>query len=168
MQALIGLDPTAIALATDVPAFRLGSMGAYDDPVQGTKVYIYGVALSGITQFFTCVEATNNANFSMITTANTAAGQAGGHGSRVGVAQATLTAGQFGWFQIAGAATINTLASAALGTRLNTTATAGSLDDDGTAASRAINGVVLKVATAGAQANNTTARLSFPTVGVTL
>ncbi len=170
-QVIIGIKPdeiVATVAAGGLPSFKLGTYGGYDDPVDGLKVYVYGVATAAITQFFCCVEGVLNGNFSMITTANTAAGQLGGHGSRVGVAQATLATGQFGWFQVLGRGAVNTLASAALGTRLNTTATPGSLDDDGTAASRSINGIVLKTATGGAQANNVDARFSYPTVGVTL
>mgnify|MGYP000644375364 CR=1 FL=1 len=170
-QALIGIDPTdfrATVAAGGGPAFKLGTYGGWDDPLEGLKVYIYGQATAAITQFFCCVEGIANANFSMITTANTAPGQLGGHGARVGVAQATLATGQFGWFQIAGRGTVNTLASAALGTRLNTTATAGSVDDDGTAGARVINGMVLKAATGGAQANNSSAVLQYPTVGLTI
>ena len=175
-SSIIGIGPGDIALVAPagVPAFKVGTIGGYDNAtpdgssVIGYQEFIYGIATAGITQFFACVEGILNGNFSMITTANTAAGQLGGHGSRVGVAQATLLTGQGGWFQVLGKATVNTLASAAVGTRLNTTATAGSVDDDGTAASRSINGIVLKTATGGAQANNADARLMYPTVGVTL
>ena len=102
-----------------------------------------------------------------ITTANTAAGQFG-HGSRVGVAAGTLADNQYGWFQIYGRGQVRTLGLAAKGTRLNTTATAGALDDDGTASSRAINGVVLGTATGASPATNPDAYLSYPTVGATL
>lgn len=167
--SLIGIDPTAVQLVTSVPAFKLGTLAGYDDPVDGYKEYLYGTATAAITGAgYVCVEGILNGNFSMITTANTAAGQLGGHGSRVGVAQAALATGQSGWFQVVGRGSLRTLASAALGTRLNTTATAGVVDDDGTASSRAINGIVLKTATGGAEATNTDARFMYPTVGATL
>jgi predicted DNA-binding ribbon-helix-helix protein len=38
---------------------------------------------------------------------------------------------EYGWFQVLGKGSLRTLASAAIGTRLNTTATAGAVDDDG-------------------------------------
>lgn len=167
--SLVGLDPTSIASASSVPGFKLGTLGAYDDPVLGYREFIYGVATADFTgPGYLGVEGLLPGNFSMITTANTAAGQLGGHGSRVGCPQALLTAGQFGWFQVFGVGSLRTLASAAVGTRLNTTATAGAVDDDGTANSRAINGIVLKTATGGAAATNADARFSYPTVGVTL
>ena len=165
-DATIGIQPDAIRTATQTAAFRLGTRAVYDDPAAGTKEYIYGKANAAITAQTYCVESTGN-TYDMITTALTAPG-ASGHGSRVGVAQATLAINQYGWFQVFGKANGNTLASAAKGTRMNTTATAGALDDDGTAGSRAVNGVVLGTATGGAQANNADTYLNYPTVGVTL
>jgi hypothetical protein len=164
--SVIGINPTH---ADATPLFRLGTIGGYDDPVLGYREFIYGTATAAITGLgYLCVEGILNGNFSMITTANTAAGTLGGHGSRVGAAQTALATGQSGWFQVAGAGSLRTAASAAFGTRLNTVATAGVVDDDGTAASRAINGIVLKTATGGAEATNADARFFFPTVGVTL
>ena len=63
---------------------------------------------------------------------------------------------------------VRTLASAAKGTRLNSTGTAGAVDDDGTAGSEAIDGLVLGTATGGAAATNADAIFSYPTVGATL
>jgi hypothetical protein len=166
MSQIIGIDKTLVTGATDVPAFRLGTLGGYDDPVLGYQEFIYGRADGAVTAFFACVEATGF-DFAMVTTTNTAAG-ANGHGSRVGVAQVGLADNQYGWFQVYGKGSVRTLASAAKGTRLNTTATAGALDDDGTASSRAINGVVLGTATGGAAAVNADTLLSYPTVGATL
>lgn len=163
-----GIKPDLAWLSTDTPGFAVGDVGGYDDPVLGYQEFVFGQAEANpISQWLVCVEGPNGV-WSRITTANTAAGALGGHGSRVGAAAATIPANGFGWFQVYGRGTIGTLASAAVGTRLNTTATAGAVDDDGTAASRAINGLVLKTATGGAPANNPDARFSYPTVGVTL
>ena len=167
-KVLIGIDPTKTFLSTEIPGFQLGDVSGYNDPVNGYQEFVFGQAEAAVVAAgLVLVEGANNV-WSRITTANTAAGQVGGHGSRVGACPAALTASGFGWFQVYGRGTINTLASAALGTRLNTTATAGALDDDGTAASRAIAGLVLKVATGGAQANNTSAVFAYPNVSVTL
>jgi hypothetical protein len=168
-QAIIGISPTKVDLAATGLTFKPGTLAGYDDPVLGYQEFIYGTATAAITGAgYACVEGVLNGNFSMVTTANTAAGQLGGHGSRVGVAQAALATGDSGWFQVLGKGSLRTLASAALGTRLNTTATAGALDDDGTGSSRAINGVVLKTASGGAAETNVDARFSYPTVGATL
>jgi hypothetical protein len=52
-------------------------------------------------------------------------------------------------------------------TRLNTTATVGALDDDGTAGARVINGIALTASRAASQ-GNAVGILNFPQVGVTL
>lgn len=164
---IIGLSRDTITAATDAPAFRLGTVGGYDDPTNGYQEFIYGRASGAITALgYAVVESTGNI-FQHITTANTAAGQ-NGHGARVGVAQAAMATNQYGWFQVYGKASLRTLAACAKGTRLNTTATAGAVDDDGTAGARAINGAVLGTATGGAEATNADAYLSYPTVGATL
>lgn len=167
--SILGIDPTKVDLAAVGPQFKLGTIGGYDHPTLGYQEFIYGTATAAVTGAgFACVEGILNGNFSMITTTNTAAGQLGGHGSRVGAAQAAMATGDSGWFQVVGRGSLRTLASAALGTRLNTTATAGALDDDGTGSSRAINGVVLKTASGGAAETNADARFFYPTVGATL
>ena len=74
----------------------------------------------------------------------------GNNGIRVGVAQAALAINEIGWFVIAGKTQLRVSASAAAHVRLNTTATAGQVDDDATAGARAIDNVVLKVANGGA------------------
>jgi len=168
-QAIIGINPAQINIVAAVADFRVGTVGGYDDPTDGYKEYIYGMATAAITAAgYACVEGVLNANFSMVTTANTAAGQLGGHGSRVAMAMNAIPINNYGWLQIYGKGSLRTLASAAIGTRLNTTATAGAVDDDGAGSSRAINGIVLKTVTGGAEATNADARFSYPTVGATL
>lgn len=166
-QATIGISKDAIVSATGVPAFRLGTIGGYDDPSNGYQEFVYGRANGAVTAAgYVCVEATGF-DFALASTTSTAPG-ASGFGSRVGVAQAALADNEYGWFQIYGKGSVRTLASAAKGTRLNSTATNGALDDDGTAGSEAINGIVLGTATGGAEATNADAILVYPTVGVTL
>lgn len=165
-MSLIGLDPLQLGLATNVPQFRLGSCGGYDDPIQGYKEYVYGSAVGVQTVGQVCVEGAAGV-YTPATTTNTAGGQVGGHGTRVGVAQFAATAGQFGWYQVYGQCTALTAGAVAVGTRINTTATAGAIDDDGTVGARAINGAVFKTAAAGA-AVSADFRLSYPSVGVTL
>ncbi len=166
-QAIIGINPTEIAAATGVPAFKLGTVGGYDHPTLGRQEFVYGRANGAITGAgYVCLESTGF-DFGMASTTTSAPG-AQGPGSRVGVAQAALLDNQYGWFQIYGKGGVRTAASAAIGTRLNTTATGGQVDDDGTAGSESIFGMVLMTATGGAAAVNTDAMLSYPVVGVTL
>lgn len=166
-QAVIGLSKDNITAATAAPEFRLGTIGGYDDLTNGYQEFVYGRANGAVTAVgYVCVEETGF-DFAMINTTKTTPGTAG-FGSRVGVAQAVMADNQYGWFQVYGKGSVRTLASAAKGTRLNTTATDGALDDDGTAGSEAINGIVLGTATGGAAATNADAILAYPTVGVTL
>ncbi len=76
-------------------------------------------------------------------------------GSRVGIAMATATAGQYLWIQIAGyTAAVNAATGATANTALHTSATAGRVAASGTGGTTAaVNGVVL-LATA---ASNTAA-----------
>jgi hypothetical protein len=166
-SAVIGIDKTQVTGASAVAAFRLGTVGGYDDPASGYQEFIYGRASGAITAIgYVCVEATGF-DFLMATTTTTAPGQQG-PGSRVGVAQATLADNEFGWFQIYGKASVRTLALAAKGTKLNTTATDGALDDDATAGAETIDGLVLGTATGAVAATNADAMLSYPCVGRTL
>lgn len=166
MSAIIGLAPDQVTAATAAPAFRLGSRGGYDHPTLGYQEFIYGRANGAITGLgYVCVELTGF-DFAMVNVTQTTAGTAG-HGSRLGVPQAALADNEYGWFQVYGKGTIRTTGAAAKGTRLNTTGTAGTLDDDATAGSEAVVGIVLGTATGGAAAGSD-AILSYPTVGATL
>ena len=166
-QAVIGLSKDNITAATAVPEFRLGTTGGYDDPTNGYQEFVYGRANGAVTAVgYVCVEETGF-DFAMINVTKTTPGTAG-FGSRVGVAQAVMSDNQYGWFQIYGKGSVRTLALAAKGTRLNTTATDGALDDDATAGSEAVFGIVLGTATGASAATNADAIIVYPTVGTTL
>ena len=166
-QATIGLSKAQVTASTAVPAFRLGTVGGYDDPDNGYQEFVYGRANGAVTAAgYICVEETGF-DFAMINVTKTTPGTAG-FGSRVGAAQAALSDNQYGWFQIYGKGSCRTLASAAKGTRLNTTGTDGALDDDATAGSEAVFGIVLGTATGGAAATNADAIFVYPSVGTTL
>lgn len=161
-SAIIGIDPSDVGSATKVAEFKLGTRGGFDHPDFGYQEFVYGRANGAITgPGFLCIEQTGF-DFAMLTTANS------GNGARVGAAQTVLADNQYGWFQVYGKGSLRTLASAAANTRLNTTATAGAVDDDGTAASKSILGAVLMTATGGAAATNPDAIFSYPIVGITL
>lgn len=166
-QATIGLSKAQVTASTAVPAFRLGTVGGYDDPDNGYQEFVYGRANGAVTAAgYVCVEETGF-DFAMINVTKTTPGTAG-FGSRVGAAQAALADNEYGWFQIYGKGSCRTLASAAKGTRLNTTGTDGALDDDATAGSEAVFGIVLGTATGGAAATNADAIFVYPSVGTTL
>jgi hypothetical protein len=88
-------------------------------------------------------------------------------GLLVGVPAVDIAASSYGWVQIKGPANLQVLASAAANVRLNTTATAGALDDDGTAGSKDVLGIALTTARAASQ-GLAPAMLNYPAVGVTI
>lgn len=167
MTAIIGISKAQVTGASAVPEFRLGTVGAYDDPTLGHQEFVYGRANGAVTGLgYLCLEQTGF-DFVMATVTTSAPG-ASGPGTRAAAAQAALADNEYGWFQIYGKGSLRTLASAAIGTRLNTTATGGAVDDDGTAGAEQILGLVLMTATGGAAATNSDAMFSYPVVGVTL
>ena len=162
----IGVNPTQVWAATAVPEYRLGHVVGVDSS-SGKKEFVFGRAKGAVTAAgYACTEETGF-DFAMASVTTTTAGTAG-FGTRVAVAQAALADNEYGWFQIYGKGSIRTLASTAKGTRLNTTGTAGAVDDDATSGSEQINGLVLGTATGGAEATNADAILSYPSVGTTL
>lgn len=90
----------------------------------------------------------------------------GAFGEAVGVASAAFSASDYGWVQVYGPCSIRVAASANANAALNTTATAGQLDDDGTAGSEDITGLILTTANGGA-AGTAAGFISYPTVGAT-
>jgi len=99
----------------------------------------------------------------MLSTANDA------RGDRVGVALGAIASGEFAWVQTSGVfANVQVLASCAANARLNTTATAGALDDDGTAGAEVIDHLVLTTARAASQGNAPGLGSNNAAIGVTL
>jgi hypothetical protein len=91
----------------------------------------------------------------------------GTYGGLVGVPSVAIAANSFGWVQTFGNASLNVAASAAADVRLNTTATAGRMDDDATSGAKVIEGVKLNTANGGTAAD-VSAFLNRPRVGATL
>ena len=167
MNAIIGISPADVVASGSTPQFRVGTRGGYDDPSVGYKEFIYVKTIEAITAAGYMVVFDDPDNAEMADTTSSAPGTKG-PGSRAGAAMAAIASGGFGWLQVYGKGSVRTLASAAKGTQLNTTATAGALDDDATAGSEVISGVVLGTATGGAEATNSDAFFSYPTVLRTL
>ena len=166
-QPIIGLTRDQVVAAAGIPQFRVGTVGGYTDDSKGYQEFVYGKASGAITGAgYLCTETTGFV-FTLATVTTTTPGTAG-FGTRVGAAQAAITDTGFGWFQIYGKGSLRTAASCAKGTRLNTTATAGVADDDATAGSEAIVGLVLGTATGGAEATNADAMFTYPSVATTL
>lgn len=129
---------------------------------QNGKVWVLVKASAAIAQYdVVTYDETYNTTVAPLSTSNDA------RGDKVGVAPVAFASGDYGWLQIAGPCTMNVLASCAANVRLNTTATAGSLDDDGTASSLQVEGIYLTTAR-GSSAGSAAGILNYPIQGVTL
>ena len=135
------------------PPFQLGTRMKGD---AGTE-WVFVKAGSAITGAGYVVTLTGTYQADMLSTSNDAGG------SLVGIANAVFATGNYGWVQVLGNVSIEVLASAAANVRLNTTATAGALDDDGTTGAFAILGLVLTAART-SSAGLAAAQLNYPSV----
>jgi len=138
--------------------FALGSVALSTD---GQEWVYVKAGSSGITGAGYVVILSTAWVADMVSTSNDA------RGWLVGVANSAFTANYYGWVQRSGYANVQVLASAAANARLNTTATAGALDDDGTSTTFQIDGMVLSAARAASQ-GNAAAVLNWPTVGAVI
>ena len=170
----IGFDPTAVRTEDEGPEFRVGTRMRWQDNdfsndganVQGDKEFLYVQAGEAITALgYLCVVDTD-CIAEMVDTTSSAPGA--GQGMRCGAAQAAIEENGYGWLQIYGRGSLRTLASAAVGTELTSSATPGAVDDATTAGLEVINGLSLGTATGGAAATNDDAYFNYPYVGRTL
>jgi len=151
---------TKVEMPTDTANFKLGQRAEGQD----NSEWIYVQADSGgVTGEGYVVLLDENYAADMIDTTNSASA----FGQRVGVAKTAVSADQFFWVQVRGRAKIRGAAEAAANATLNTTGTAGELNDDGTAGAEAIDGLILTTAV-GATAGVAEGILNDPTVGATL
>lgn len=154
---------------TSTMAFPLGSLALVKENNAPVRIYMYVQSAAAISAGTVCriSGGTETAGHQAVavTTANTAGGS--GQGQLVGVAVASFGLNDYGWMLVFGSVPITALASCAASTQLNTTATAGALDDDATAGARVIDGITLRSANGGATAN-TNAFVSWARVGRTL
>jgi hypothetical protein len=163
-MSTLGIDPTRVTATAE---FLLGQRASIETSA-GTKEYIYVKdSGSGITGAgYVCDMDVSTFYATMTSTTTTAPGT--GAGKPVGVARAAFTASYYGWLQIYGAGTILVGASCAAYTLINSTGTAGALDDDASAGAEIIAGVTLDVACGGGGAAATAGWLNYPRVDRTL
>lgn len=163
---LSGIDPTSVRTSAEGAEFGLGQIG-FNTTSAGVKGYVYvrdsGSAITG--DGYVCDVDGSEFTAVMSTTTTTAPGT--GAGKLVGVARAAIAASGYGWLQVFGAGTVRVSASCAAYTIINSTATAGQLDDDATAGAEVIDGIVLDVANGGS-AGTAAGYLNWPKVGRTL
>ena len=167
MSEMIGIDPTKVCTAAEADAgegFVLGTVGA-NMTSNGLKKYIWVEAGEAVTAAgYACVI---DSGFIAEMLDSTSSAPGAGQGCMVGAAQAAIAINGQGWLQIYGKGSLRTLASAAVGTALYSTATPGAVDDAATAGLEVVNGLTLGTATGGAEATNTDAYFTYPTVGAT-
>lgn len=163
---ITGIIPDNVRTSAQGPEFTVGTIG-WNFTSAGPKGYVYvqdsGSGLTG--DGYVCDIDGSAFTAVMSTTTTTAPGT--GAGKLVGVARAAVAASGYGWLQIFGAGTVRVAASAAAYTLLNSTATAGQIDDDATAGAEVIDGIVLDVANGGA-AGTAAGWINWPKVGRTL
>lgn len=136
------------------------SLGVKCGDGQG-KEYVYVQASEALTAN-AAVLITEAGASEMVDTTSTASA----FGDRVGVVEVAFASGDYGWAQVYGAnASLSVGSSCAANTAINSTGTAGRLDDDATAGAEVIDGIV----TTGAEDSNLAAAfLNYPKVGATL
>jgi len=151
---------TADSLLSQGKGFGLGDRFTAADG----KEYVFVLAgVGGFTGegYVGIIDEAYGAVMASITTSATA------FGDIVGVAATAIAASSYGWLQIKGPCLMRGNALAAANVRLNTTATAGQVDDDATAGSEVVLGVAFTTAVGGAAATQA-AILNYPSIGATL
>lgn len=160
---LLGITPTQTWTSAETPSFAVGTLGAGHD---GRLYRLVKADASGIASAGQVALIKPDGVADLLDTTNSAPGA--GVGMAVGVAMAAIEAAGYGWLCVYGQGVlVQVNALAAAGTRLNSTATAGQLDDDATAGSEAIAGIALEAARGGT-AGTADASLTFPHVLVTI
>jgi len=147
-----------VVASTGIPGFKVGSLGVDSDG----KVYQFVRANgAGVIGDVMAIDEVYDAD--QVTTTVSAPGT--GAGLPCGVCVATLADNEWGWLQVKGVvAAINVATSAAVHTILNTTATAGRLDDDSTAGAEDMIGITTTAAESG---NLAAGILNWPAIGIT-
>lgn len=129
-------------------------------------LWVYGKASAAVTgPGFACLIEQQSFFAAMINLTNSATGR----GKLVGLPPNAMAINEFGWFQVGGPCdNIRVLASAVANVRLNTTATDGALDDDGTVGSEEVVGCTITTTNGGAAATVPGFLVPDVAVGVTL
>ncbi len=153
----IGANPTLRTTAAD---FELLDKHTDEDG----RAWLYVQANGAIVINAACVitEAGQAAEASVTTTATA-------RGDAVGIATAAFADNEYGWLAVYGTGTdilVLVSASAAANVPLNSTATDGELDDDGSVGAEVIDGLVIITADGGS-GSAIQAELNWPTVGAT-
>jgi hypothetical protein len=158
---ILGVDPTFIQAAGAVSAFALNTIGTSEP---AGKIYQWVQADEALT-VGNAVIIHEDGGAEQADTTSTA--PATGQGLPAGLCVATIALNGFGWIQRNGVGdtTLNVATGCAAHTVINSTGTAGRLDDDASSGAEVIEGIT----TTGAEGSNVaTCILSWPYVGRTL
>jgi len=154
MGYIIGLNPTEVYTSAENAASGKG-FGASDiAETHDGKRYRYVLSTDTIAQYD--VVAITSAGVASRLTKTLADG-----GPLIGVAQASLTSGSFGWVQTVGATTVNCLSTCSSSVALYTSGTAGSLDDSATSQVKVAGITILANITAAGPANGLLSTIPF-------
>ena len=160
MTMLIGVDVLNSFTAAELTQGKGFGLGDRHIDQLGNEYVFVQAGAGGITaNFVATIDEAYGAV--MVSTSNDA------RGDLIGVAPATIAANSYGWVQVKGVCNVQVAASCAANVRLNTTATAGQIDDDGTGGSIALDGIVLTTARGGT-AGTAPAVLNYAIQGVTI
>lgn len=154
--ATSGLIAAKVTSADTDPKFDVGQRMIAND---GSE-YVYVQASGAIASAGQALTIDETFQAALLSTANDAGGE------MVGIAAAALADNEYGWAQVKGVCDIQVAASAAADVALNTTGTAGQLDDDGTAGSFDVIGLKLTTARGGT-AGTAAGLLTYPTLAFT-
>lgn len=162
MGYIIGANPTESYTLTELQLQGKGfAVGDRFTGFDGKEYVFVQAGAGGITGegFVVIIDEAYGAV--MVSTSNDA------RGDLAGVGLAAVAANSFCWVQVKGPANVQVAASAAANVRLNTTATAGQIDDDGTAGAIQVQGIYLTTARGGS-AGTAPGVLNYPFFDVTL
>ncbi len=160
MTTLIGVDVLSSFTAAELTQGKGFGLGDRHIDQLGNEYVFVLAGVGGITaNFVATIDEAYGAV--MVSTSNDA------RGDLLGVAPVAIAASRYGWVQVKGVCSVQVAASCAANVRLNTTATAGQLDDDGTSGSFTCDGIFLTTAR-GASAGTAPAVLNYAIQGVTI
>lgn len=156
IDQVIGVD---LEKTTKVAEFALGTTVKLEEGGEAIYVQANG-ALTG-EGYVALIDKDFQA--ALVDTTNSATA----FGLRVGVAQIAFVDNDFGWLVTKGETLVRVAANCAANVRLNTTGTAGQIDDDGTGGSEIVLGAALTVARGGT-AGTAQGYLTGTTIGATV
>lgn len=154
---ILGVDITD---RSTTPVHRLGTRVL----ASNNRAFVYVQADGAIASVGQVVLIDENFQAALINLTNSATAR----GDLVGVAGVALADNEYGFVQVQGPCVVQVAASCAANVRLNTTATSGQLDDDGTAGSEVIDHLVLTTARGGSAGTAAALLSNNPAVGATL